>query len=134
MTAAQHEIDGAALGHLSVERAVRLHRRDLGARRRAHRGQGPQLLGQGTLQLVAVDVHGPAAEALAVGVGRVRPHPHAVLERGRDGRRHGLLVARVAAARHVGAGHEPEQAALRLDRRRLGRLTDVRVEVDGPRG
>ena len=114
---------------------MRLHRVNGGPGRPADPLERAQLFGQAThAELVAVDVHGPATEALGVGIGGVRTDAHAAVERGADGRRHGVLVARVAAARDVGRRHEAEQRAFRSDPRRIGRLTDVGVEVDAPDG
>ena len=127
---AQRPVDGPAFAHFFVERAVRLDRLDVRPGGPAHDLERPELVAERRLQLATVDVHRLAAEARPVRVGRVGADPHGVSQRGGDGGGHGGFVTGVAAAGHVGRGHEGEHGALTLDALGVARLADVGVQVD----
>ena len=111
-----------------VERAVRLDVAHRGARRGRDRGERPDLVGHLLAEHVGGDVAGDPAEVLPVVVGDLRPDRDTALGGLLAHRAHDLVVARVVAAGHVGAGHDGEQ------RRVVGDLlAEVGVEVDVPR-
>jgi len=94
--------------------------------RGCHGGQPFDLLKDRALDFREAHGHPEAAEVLAVRESRVGADADAAAERQADGPRHGVLVARVGAASHVGRGDELHQ---RGRVRGILHLAHVAVEV-----
>ena len=113
-----------------VERAVRLHVGDPGARHPAHRLQRTELVEHVGGEVGGIHVDAAATEAGEVAVADLGADDHPALGRHGHGAADGARVAGVEAARHVGAGDDVEHRRVVAEHPGAERLAEVGVEVD----
>jgi hypothetical protein len=113
------------LHRLVVELAMRLHVRELPALGLDDRGERADLVEHVGDDLVGRQMHGAAAEVLAVRKARVRADGHAMFDGPAHALAHGLGVARVPAAGDVGGAHEAQQRFVAARA-----FAEVGIEVD----
>jgi len=115
---------------LVVESAMRLDVTDDGALGSCDGVERAELANQEILDVLSSQLHWTTAKALPIVKTRMRADSDPVPLGEGDGRPHGVRVARVQSAGHVGRGHQRHQDRVRF----CVSLTNVDIEVDLPHG
>ena len=115
---------------LVVERAMRLDVTDDGAFGSYDDVERAKLTDQEILDVLSGQLHWTPAKALPIVITRMRAHGDAVPLGEGDGRPHGVRVAGVESAGHIGRRHQREQGLVGFGIT----LTNIRVQVDLPHG